>query len=79
METGDANGAGSSRFIQFGEMRPVGKRIVGIAPRTGVIEVENRFGNAKEQQADPDSGREEHREPRESAEFGATVVVAEFD
>lgn len=57
----------------------VGERVVRIAPRRGVVEIENRLGNAEEQQADTHTCRKQHGKPGEVAEFRFAVVVTQLD
>ena len=69
VEVGDTHGENRAGLVHVVDTGLIGKRIVRVAPGHGVVEIEQRFGDAEEQQPDADAGREQHREPGKGAEL----------
>lgn len=77
VEIGDPHRVHGPLLGQLFHSRLIGKRIVRVFPRLRIVEVKQRLRDGKEEQADPDTRREQHGEPGEIGEFGPRIVVAQ--
>ena len=79
MEIGDPHGVDRALHAHCRSTIEIGVRVVRVAEGAGIIEVEDRLGDTEEQDANADTGREQHREPGEITELRTRVVIAQSD
>ena len=72
-----AHGVRGAPFVGDNGTGVVGVGIVRITRAASGVEIEQRLRDGEKQNADAEAGREQHRQPRKSAELGARVVAAQ--
>ena len=75
MKIGDPHRMDRTLVVQRRRARLIRKGVVGKFSRFRVLEIKQRLGDGEEQQTNPNTSREQHREPRDVREIRPRIFI----